>query len=95
MQTLMTPKICNKIIVIYLSLPPVICRRAHVLFTLSAYYKRVQHILCCVFTLFIFVYPMLLVSLDCPFMIVPSVFSNNYLTHRFSMFFMGVLCYLL
>jgi hypothetical protein len=35
-----------------------------------------QHILCCVFVLFIFVLP---VSLDCPFLIAPLVFSNVYL----------------
>ena len=41
-------------------------------------YSGVQHILCCVFALFIIrlVYPMLPVSLDCPFLIAPSVFSN-------------------
>jgi hypothetical protein len=41
-------------------------------------YSGVQHILCCVFC-FVFiriVYPMLSVSLDCPFLIAPSVFSN-------------------
>jgi hypothetical protein len=39
-------------------------------------------ILCCVFVLFVFVwclvYPVLSVSLDCPFLIAPSVFSNVY-----------------
>ena len=35
-------------------LPPVICRRAHVLFMLFVY-SGVQHILCCVFVLFFFV----------------------------------------
>jgi hypothetical protein len=43
----------------------------------------VQHILCCIFTLFFFflrlVYLMLSVSLDCPFLIAPSVFSYVYL----------------
>jgi len=37
-----------------------------------------QHILCCVFVLFCVPY-MLPVSLDCPFLIAPSVFSNVYL----------------
>jgi hypothetical protein len=37
----------------------------------------VQHILCCVFLRL--VYPMLPVSLDCPFLIASSVFSNVYL----------------
>jgi hypothetical protein len=39
----------------------------------------VQHILCCVFALFVFVlclvYPIWPVSLDCPFFIATSVFS--------------------
>ena len=38
---------------------------------------------CCVFVLFVFVLclvcPMLPVSVDCPFLIAPSVFSNVYL----------------
>jgi hypothetical protein len=37
----------------------------------------VQHILCCVFVLFFFV--LVPVSRNCPFLIVPSVFSNIYL----------------
>ena len=38
-------------------------------------------LLCCVFALYFFrfVYPMLPVSLDCPFLIAPSVFSHVYL----------------
>jgi hypothetical protein len=50
-------------------------------------YSGVQHILCCVIALFFFVLcdcsvflclvcPMLPVSLDCPFLIAPAVFSN-------------------
>jgi hypothetical protein len=43
-------------------------------------YSAVQRILCCVVVfLFRFVYPMLPVSRDCPFVIAPSVFSNVYL----------------
>jgi hypothetical protein len=46
-------------------------------------YSGVQHILCCVFILFVFVlclvYAMLPVSLNCPFLITPSVFSDIYL----------------
>jgi hypothetical protein len=38
----------------------------------------VQHILCCVFVFPRLVYPMLPVSLDCPFLIAPSVFSGLY-----------------
>ena len=38
-------------------------------------------IVCCVFVLFVLcTYTMLPVSLDCPFLIVPSVFSNVYLS---------------
>ena len=44
-------------------------------------HSGVQHILCCVFVFYCLrlVYPMLPVSLDCPFLIAPSVFSNVYL----------------
>ena len=51
------------------SLPPVVCRMAHVLFTLSVfvYVIGAQHILCCVFVFLRLVYPMLPVSLDFPF----------------------------
>ena len=48
-------------------------------------YSGVQHILCCVFVLFFFVLCTLcchLVSLDCPFLIAPSVFSNVYLANN-------------
>jgi hypothetical protein len=45
-------------------------------------YSGVQHILCCIFVLFVFVLclvcPMLPISLDCPFLIAPLVFSNIY-----------------
>jgi hypothetical protein len=47
-------------------------------------YIDVQHILCCVFVFLRLVYPMLLVSLDCPFLIAPSVFSNIYLVQLFA-----------
>ena len=40
-------------------------------------HSGVQHIVCCVFLRI--VYPVLPVSLDCPFLIAPSVFSNVYL----------------
>ena len=46
------------------------------------WYSGVQHILCCVFVLFFFVLCtiyMLPVSLDCPFVISPSIFSNVYI----------------
>ena len=67
----------------------VVCMMAHVLFTLFVWwlmsylrclclfaYIGVQHILCCVFLRI--VWPVLPVSLDCPFLIAPSVFSNVY-----------------
>jgi hypothetical protein len=64
-------------------LPPVVgglmsCLRYLCLFAVSS----VHHILCCVVFLFCvyrLVFPMLPVSLDCPFLIVLSVFSNVYL----------------
>jgi hypothetical protein len=62
------------------SLPPIICRRVHVLFTLFVLfaYSGVQHILCCAFILFVFVLPNVasfsgLSIFDCP-----SVFSYVY-----------------
>jgi len=41
-------------------------------------YSGVQHIMCCIFALFHPVYPMLPVSLECPFLIATSIFSNVY-----------------
>jgi hypothetical protein len=61
-------------------MPPVVCRRAHVLFTLFVFFfshSGVQHILCCVFLRN--VCHVLPVSHDCPFWIAQSVFSNVYL----------------
>ena len=37
------------------SLPPVVCRRVHILFTRFLTYSGVKYILCCVFALFAFV----------------------------------------
>jgi len=51
-------------------------------------YSVFQNIWCCVFFIFVvalfvfilcFVYPVLTISQDCPFLIAPSVFSNVYL----------------
>ena len=42
-------------------------------------HSGVQHILCCVFLSLRLLCPMLPVSLDCPFLIAHSVFSNVYL----------------
>ena len=68
-------------------LPPVVCRRNHVLFTFGSSsppvvcsylclfeYSGVQHILCCFCFVFVFprfVHPILSVSLDCPCLIAP------------------------
>ena len=46
-------------------------------------YNGVQHILCCVFLRL--VYPMLPVSLDCPFLVAPLVFSNVYFIQMLSL----------
>jgi hypothetical protein len=43
-------------------------------------YSGVQHMMCCVFVLFLFV--LLSVSLDCPFLIAPSVFSIVYCINK-------------
>ena len=42
-------------------------------------YSSVQHIWCCVFLFLCLVHLMLPVYLDCPFLIVPLVFSNVYI----------------
>ena len=61
-----------------LSVSPAVCRRTHVLFTfivLACAYWCPTH-----FALdFCLEHPMLPVSLDCPILIAPSVFSNFYL----------------
>ena len=66
------------------SLPPVVCRRARVLFTLFVFVCIkwcLTHIVVCVCVVcFRLVYPMLPVSLDCPLLIAPSMFSNIYKT---------------
>ena len=43
-------------------------------------HSGVQHILCCVFVLFFFL--LLPISLDCPFLIAPLVFSHVLRNHR-------------
>ena len=62
------------------SLPPVICRRAHVLFMLFVFVcssRCPTHIVWCFcFVSLHLVHPMLPVSLDCPLLIAPSVSSN-------------------
>ena len=61
------------------SLAPVVCRRAHVLFTLFVFVCVKwcpTRVLCCCFVFLRLVLP---VSLECPFLIAPSIFSNVYL----------------
>ena len=63
------------------SLPPFVCGRTHVLFTLfvfSCVFWYPAHIVLCFFVLFVLclVYSMLPVSLDFPFLVAPSVFYN-------------------
>ena len=62
---------------------PVVCRMAHILFTLSVFvcveWCPTHIVLCFSFACLLFVYPLLPVSLDCPFLITPSVFSSVYL----------------
>jgi len=64
------------------SLPPGVCRRAHVLLTLfvfaCAYWCPTHTVLCFCFVFLRLVYPMLPVSLDCSFLIATSVFFNVY-----------------
>jgi hypothetical protein len=64
------------------SLPPVVCRMAHVLFTLSVfvYVIGVHHILCCVFVFLRLVYLYVASFSGFSFLIAPSVFSNIYLS---------------
>jgi hypothetical protein len=63
------------------SLPSVVCRRAHVLFTLFVFVCASwcpRHIMFVCFVCLCLVYPVLPVSLDCTFLIAPSIFSNVY-----------------
>jgi hypothetical protein len=64
------------------SLPPVVCRRAHVLFTLFVlavvYWCPAHIVLYFCFVFLRLVYPMLSVSLDCPFLKTLSVFFYVY-----------------
>ena len=63
------------------SLRPVDCRMARVLFILFTLFLVVSThmVLCFFFFVIVFVFTKLPVSLDCPFLIAPSVFSNVYL----------------
>ena len=61
------------------SLPPVVCKRAHVLFTLFVFvcYSGVQHMLCCVFVLFFFV----LCTLCCQFLWIVHFWLSPMFVH--------------
>ena len=59
-------------------------------------HSGVQHILCCVCFVFVrLVYPKLQVSLNGPFLIAPSVFSNVYLSCVLCMLYVSLDCPLL
>ena len=60
------------------SLTTIVCGRvvSYLLYLCLFVHGGVKHIVCCVFVLFVFV--LLPVSLDCPFLIASSVFSNVY-----------------
>jgi hypothetical protein len=66
------------------SLPLVVCSKLHVLFALFVFafveWCPTYIVLCFCFACLRLVYPMLPVSLDCPFMIAPLVFSNLWFT---------------
>jgi len=53
-------------------------------------YRGVQHLLFYIFFFIFFVFSMLSVSLDCPFLIAPSVFSNVYFIMSFFVIFPGI-----
>jgi len=69
------------------SLPPVVYGSVHVLLTLfllaCVLWCPTRIVLCFCFVFLSLVYPMLPVSLNCPFLIAPSVvFSNVYYMHH-------------
>jgi hypothetical protein len=67
------------------SLPPVVFMRIHVLIAFivfaCVYWCPTHFVLYFCFVFLRLVYSMLPGSLDCPFLIVPSVFSNIFLEH--------------
>jgi hypothetical protein len=70
------------------SLPPVVCRRAHVLFMLFVFvcHSGVQHILCCVFVMFFLV----LCTLCCQFLWI----VHFWLPLRYSLMFISNTIYM-
>ena len=75
--------------------PQVVCRMAHVLFTLIVYvcvYWCLTHIVFCfIFVFLCLVYPMLPVSLDCSFFLLPLRYSLTFIKHAVSSDFLMVL----
>ena len=69
------------------SLPPIVCGKAYVLLMLFVFvciqWSPTHTVLCFCFVFLRLMYPMLPVSLDCPFVIAPSVFSNVYLQYKY------------
>jgi hypothetical protein len=63
-------------------IPPVVCGRVHACFVyvICVCLHIVVSYTYCVVICFVFLRLMLPVSLDCPFFIVPSIFSNVYRT---------------
>jgi hypothetical protein len=72
---------CSTYTIYGLCLPPVVCRMAHVLFTLLFFCVEwcPTHIVLCFCFVCLRLVWILSVSLYCPFLIAPSVFSNVYL----------------
>jgi len=65
------------------SSPVFLYERSYLRYVCLFAYSGAQRILCCGFFILRLVYPTLPVSLDCPLVVVPSVFSKMYWTHLF------------
>ena len=82
-----------------LSLPPVVCRRRSCLIYVICVcwhigvYKHV--VFCFCFDFLLLVYPMFQVSLDCSFVIAPSVLSHVLLPSSWFVMFLQISIYLL
>jgi hypothetical protein len=75
--------------------PQVVCRMAHVLFTLfvnvCVYWCLTHIVFCFSFVFLCLVYPMLPVSLDCSFFLLPLRYSLTFIKHAVSSDFLMVL----
>jgi hypothetical protein len=75
--------------------PQVVCRMAHVLFTLfvnvCVYWCLTHIVFCFSFVFLCLVYPMLPVSLDCSFFLLPLRYSLTFIKHAVSSDFLLVL----